>query len=54
MSGDLCQLCVLPNHLVRDTLFLQDLFGDGFAIWYAKDRMENGPVFGSKDYFSGT
>lgn len=31
----------------------KDLFGDGFAIWYAKDRMENGPVFGSKDFFSG-
>lgn len=29
------------------------LFGDGFAIWYTKDRMELGPVFGSKDYFSG-
>merc|ERR1719312_475687 len=31
----------------------KDLFGDGFAIWYAKDRMVNGPVFGSKDFFSG-
>ncbi len=31
----------------------KDLFGDGFAIWYARDRMENGPVFGSRDYFSG-
>ncbi|XP_023342945.1 vesicular integral-membrane protein VIP36 [Eurytemora carolleeae] len=31
----------------------KDLFGDGFAIWYAKDRMEYGPVFGSKDLFSG-
>jgi len=31
----------------------KDLFGDGFAIWYAKDRMTNGPVFGSKDFFSG-
>jgi len=31
----------------------RDLFGDGFAFWYAKDRMVNGPVFGSKDLFSG-
>lgn len=30
-----------------------DLYGDGFAIWYTKDRMQNGPVFGSKDLFSG-
>lgn len=30
-----------------------DLFGDGLAIWYAKNRIENGPVFGSKDYFVG-
>lgn len=31
----------------------KDLFGDGFAFWYAKDRMIAGPVFGSKDLFSG-
>ena len=31
----------------------KDLFGDGFAIWYARDRMQSGEVFGSKDYFSG-
>jgi len=31
----------------------KDLFGDGFAIWYTKDRMVEGPVFGSKDFFSG-
>jgi mannose-binding lectin 2 len=31
----------------------KDLFGDGFAIWYARDRMIAGPVFGSKDLFSG-
>ncbi|XP_017036367.1 vesicular integral-membrane protein VIP36 [Drosophila kikkawai] len=30
-----------------------ELFGDGFAIWYTKQRMETGPVFGSKDHFSG-
>ncbi|KAL9924038.1 vesicular integral-membrane protein VIP36-like isoform X2 [Glossina fuscipes] len=29
-----------------------ELFGDGFAIWYAKERMQPGPVFGSKDNFS--
>ena len=38
---------------VKLTVVLKDLFGDGFAIWYAKDRMEHGPVFGSKDLFSG-
>lgn len=31
----------------------RELFGDGFAIWYAKDRMQEGPVFGSKDHFQG-
>uniref|UniRef100_A0A1L8E2X2 Putative legume-like lectin family n=1 Tax=Nyssomyia neivai TaxID=330878 RepID=A0A1L8E2X2_9DIPT len=31
----------------------KDLFGDGMAIWYARDRMISGPVFGSRDYFSG-
>lgn len=30
-----------------------ELFGDGFAIWYTKERMQQGPVFGSKDHFSG-
>jgi mannose-binding lectin 2 len=30
-----------------------DLFGDGFALWYTKDRLELGAVFGSKDFFSG-
>ncbi|XP_038064707.1 vesicular integral-membrane protein VIP36-like [Patiria miniata] len=29
------------------------LFGDGFAVWYTKDRMQMGPVFGSKDYHTG-
>lgn len=31
----------------------KELFGDGFAIWYAKEKMVEGPVFGSKDYFNG-
>ncbi|XP_018576972.1 vesicular integral-membrane protein VIP36 [Anoplophora glabripennis] len=31
----------------------KDLFGDGFAIWYAKEPLIEGPVFGSKDYFQG-
>ena len=31
----------------------KDLFGDGFALWYTRDRMQPGPVFGSRDYFSG-
>ena len=31
----------------------RDLFGDGFAFWYVKDRMTLGPVFGSRDLFSG-
>nr|CAG4648696.1 EOG090X07L3 [Polyphemus pediculus] len=31
----------------------KDLFGDGFVIWYAKERMVKGPVFGSKDYYHG-
>ena len=31
----------------------KELFGDGFAMWYAKDRNELGSAFGSKDYFHG-
>lgn len=31
----------------------KELFGDGMAFWYTKDRMESGPVFGNKDFFSG-
>jgi mannose-binding lectin 2 len=31
----------------------RDLFGDGFAIWYARDSKQIGDVFGSKDYFHG-
>ncbi|XP_046857653.1 vesicular integral-membrane protein VIP36-like [Xenia sp. Carnegie-2017] len=29
------------------------LYGDGFAFHYAKEKMEFGPVFGSKNFFSG-
>jgi mannose-binding lectin 2 len=31
----------------------QNLFGDGFALWYTKDRGNSGPIFGSSDYFTG-
>ncbi|XP_069679328.1 vesicular integral-membrane protein VIP36 [Periplaneta americana] len=31
----------------------KDLYGDGFAIWYAKDRMIPGLVFGNMDFFQG-
>ncbi|XP_018411298.1 PREDICTED: VIP36-like protein isoform X2 [Nanorana parkeri] len=31
----------------------KNLNGDGFAIWYTKERMQQGPVFGSKDNFFG-
>ncbi|ESO01944.1 hypothetical protein HELRODRAFT_65456 [Helobdella robusta] len=30
-----------------------ELFGDGFAIWYTKEKMEMGPVFGNRDKFTG-
>lgn len=30
-----------------------ELFGDGLAFWYTKERMVGGPVFGYKDFFSG-
>jgi len=29
------------------------LFGDGFAFWYARDAMQEGDVFGNRDFFSG-
>lgn len=31
----------------------KDLFGDGFAVWYTKERKDLGPVFGNRDYFNG-
>lgn len=31
----------------------KNLFGDGLAIWYAKDILQGGPVFGNKDFFQG-
>ncbi|KAG8040183.1 hypothetical protein G9C98_000753 [Cotesia typhae] len=46
---------MVTKNYIRLTPDLQsrDLFGDGFAIWYAKDRMASGPVFGNKDFFHG-
>ena len=29
------------------------LFGDGFAVWFTKEPSQEGPVFGSKDFFRG-
>jgi len=29
------------------------LYGDGLAMWFTKDRAVEGPVFGSKDQFTG-
>lgn len=29
------------------------LYGDGMAIWYARDRGQTGEVFGSNNHFSG-
>ncbi|XP_077593288.1 lectin, mannose-binding 2-like a isoform X2 [Stigmatopora nigra] len=31
----------------------KNLNGDGLAIWYTKERMQSGPVFGNKDNFTG-
>ncbi|KAM4035745.1 vesicular integral-membrane protein VIP36 [Anomaloglossus baeobatrachus] len=31
----------------------KNLHGDGFALWYAKDRLQPGPVFGNQDKFHG-
>uniref|UniRef100_F6WCA5 Lectin, mannose-binding 2 n=2 Tax=Xenopus tropicalis TaxID=8364 RepID=F6WCA5_XENTR len=31
----------------------KNLHGDGFALWYAKDRLQPGPVFGNHDKFHG-
>lgn len=31
----------------------KELCGDGFVIWYAKDRLQGGSMFGNKDNFSG-
>ena len=29
------------------------LFGDGFAVWYTKERGQLGPVMGNRDFFTG-
>ncbi|KAL4646538.1 VIP36-like protein [Arapaima gigas] len=31
----------------------KNLNGDGLAVWYTKERMQNGPVFGNTDFFTG-
>ncbi|XP_016410548.1 lectin, mannose-binding 2-like a [Sinocyclocheilus rhinocerous] len=31
----------------------KNLNGDGLAIWYTKERMQKGPVFGNRDFFTG-
>ncbi|XP_050437446.1 vesicular integral-membrane protein VIP36 [Adelges cooleyi] len=31
----------------------ESLHGDGMAIWYTRERMVQGPVFGNKDFFEG-
>lgn len=31
----------------------KNLHGDGIALWYTRDRLVPGPVFGSKDNFHG-
>ncbi|KAE8291566.1 VIP36-like protein Lectin mannose-binding 2-like [Larimichthys crocea] len=31
----------------------KNLNGDGLAIWLTKDRMQNGPVFGNMNHFTG-
>ncbi|KAG7314793.1 hypothetical protein KOW79_022096 [Hemibagrus wyckioides] len=31
----------------------KNLNGDGLAVWYTKERMQKGPVFGNKDVFTG-
>ncbi|XP_018107750.1 vesicular integral-membrane protein VIP36 isoform X2 [Xenopus laevis] len=31
----------------------KNLHGDGFALWYARDRLHPGPVFGNQDKFHG-
>lgn len=54
-------LCLQPCYVRNWELQIQfkihgkgrDLFGDGCAIWYAKERMKSGPVFGNEDFFQG-
>jgi len=43
-----------PISLIGDTVLIcqvdgkaHNIFGDGFAVWLAKDRAKSGPVFGS-------
>ncbi|XP_065192636.1 vesicular integral-membrane protein VIP36-like [Sycon ciliatum] len=51
----------VPNHMrhweIRVSFMVhgagRSLYGDGFGIWYAKDRMQFGNVFGNQDKFSG-
>ncbi|KAJ8408693.1 hypothetical protein AAFF_G00253280 [Aldrovandia affinis] len=31
----------------------KNLNGDGLAVWYTKERMQKGPVFGNADFFTG-
>lgn len=31
----------------------EGIVGDGFAVWFTKERAETGPVFGNRDRFEG-
>lgn len=31
----------------------KELCGDGFTIWYARDRLAEGSMFGNKENFNG-
>ncbi|XP_008335860.1 VIP36-like protein isoform X2 [Cynoglossus semilaevis] len=43
----------LKVHFKIHGLAKKNLNGDGMAIWLTKDRMQDGSVFGSKNYFVG-
>lgn len=46
-----------PNWEIEVTLKIhgkgKELCGDGLVIWYAKERLRAGHMFGSTEYFNG-
>jgi mannose-binding lectin 2 len=52
------RLAVTPSNFIIEVEFKisgdsSHLYGDGLAMWLTKDRAVEGPVFGSKDEFTG-
>ena len=50
---DMANWQIEVDFLISSSSKNRRLLGDGIAIWYTRESMKEGPVFGSKDQFTG-